>query len=858
MLFCLLAVAAAVSCTKEVIETPSRPEGPSAGPASMYTTEIEVKFTEEMAAEVEDDFAAGKLYTKSMPFNELVDELGITSVRRVFSDDERFIERQHRAGLHLWYRITVDSTRVPMTKAADYFAALPGIQEASPVRKIRLMDFNDPYSSLQWGLYQPSGVDINVRQVWEDYTTGSNNVIVAVVDEGVATGHEDLPTVIEAGPGGSMNFTNFSYTIGPGDHGYHVAGVIAAASNNGRGVSGIAGGDAEQGISGVKILSCQIFEGESSAMNAPDAIRWGADNGAVISQNSWGAYYDWDKNGVVSGAELDAARNDRISGAEQAAVDYFIDYAGCDNQGNQLPDSPMKGGVVIFAAGNENIPYGSPASYERIIAVGAIQRSGSRASYSNYGDWVDICAPGSDIYSTVVSGYASMSGTSMACPQVSGVAALLVSHFGGPGFTNEMLTDRLLGGANSEIINNSSRNIGPLLDAYGSFTYGGVDAPERVEDYETVGLGGRIEFTWAVTPDSDEGKAYGYVLLGSEERTDLVDIDLKNIPSDVYQTVVTVGDRNVGDELSGALSGLEFETDYYVCIYGYDYQQNYSGPSDIRQVRTTGNNAPEIAAAGSSPVELKSHETFTRSYIVRDPDAHRIELEFTPGSAAASFPQGTGENEYVFTVVGNLAPAGEYTATVKVTDAFGASTSEDISYRILENHAPVSAGTAEPVMLTAMGEVAEIDMSELILDPDGEQLKWSIANSAPTSVHANMSGSTLYLTALSYGNAAISVTGTDCRDEQCTVTVQVLVKNPDSPLEVYPNPVSDYLSVRTMEEMDTRVMITTSTGATVYDETAPVSVFNPAVIDMRNCAPGQYRVYVSFGGNEYTRTVVKL
>lgn len=205
-----------------------------------------------------------------------------------------------------------------------------------------------------------------------------------------------------------------------------------------------------------------------------------------------------------------------------------------------------------------------------------------------------------------------------------------------------------------------------------------------------------------------------------------------------------------------------------------------------------------------------------------------------------------------------MAPAGSYTAVISAADSYDALTTETVSYRILENHAPTTVAEERDIMLQAMGQSSEVAMSELVADEDGEQLTWSISNTAPTTVHASISSNTLYLTALSYGNAQVTITGTDCRGEKASATVNVIVKNPDSPLEVYPNLVSDYLSVRTMEEMDTRVMITTSTGATVYDETAPVSVFNPAVIDMRNCAPGQYRVYVSFGGNEYTRTVVKL
>lgn len=833
-------------------------------PDGLYTSEIDVKFTEDMAAAAEADFAAGKVYTKSDQFNEMVDRLGIVSVTRIFGEDERFAEREHRAGLHLWYRVKLERpSGVTMTKASEELSSIPGIQESSPVMRKKIADFNDPGFGQQWGLYQSSGIDINVSRVWEEFGTGSSDVIVSVIDTGVDLEHEDLAAnAIPAGRGGSMNFRGSAPTssITPGDHGTHVAGVISAVNNNNVGVSGIAGGDAAQGTGGVRLLSCQVGDNDAFDGNTEDAIRYAANNGALICQNSWGYNFDYDDNGVLSASEIAAARETQIGTALKAAVDYFIDYAGCDNAGNQLPDSPMKGGIVIFAAGNDAIQYGPPANYERILAVGSIDRNGSRSSFSNYGDWVDICAPGGDIYSTLPNNrYGSMSGTSMACPHVSGVAALLVSELGGPGFTNEMLWDRLVGGANSDAAPSvAGRNIGPLLDAYGAFTYGGTTPPERVEDYTAEGFGGLIDFSWTVTADEDNGKAYGYFLLVSENRSLLENIDPSDIPSGVHYVTVPVGDLEAGDGMTGAVSGLEFATQYYVAIVGYDYQRNYSELSEIKEVATTQNNAPVIGTAETGAIELRSHETFTRSYTVADPDGHSIELNFTPGSAAATFPEGSTTDEYVLTIVGNAAEAGRYEAVISAEDEYGAVSTETIAYVILENHAPVAAAGGRDVMLQAMGQSSEVAMSELVTDEDGEQLTWSISNTAPTTVHASISSNTLYLTALSYGNAQVTITGTDCRGEKASATVNVIVKNPDSPLEVYPNPVSDYLSVRTMEEMDTRVMITTSTGATVYDETAPVSVFNPAVIDMRNCAPGQYRVYVSFGGNEYTRTVVKL
>ena len=284
---------------------------------------------------------------------------------------------------------------------------------------------------------------------------------------------------------------------GDGDfgHGTHVAGTIAAVNNNGKGVCGIAGGDFSAGIPGVRIQSCAIYSGQKSANDKQTAaaIKWGADHGAVISQNSWGYAADGFLDGEPDNNDVPDLK---------AAVDYFIKYAGCDNDGNQLPDSPMKGGVVFFAAGNENLDHDLVSTYEPIVSVGAYNHNLVKASYSNYGSWVDVAAPGGEgttdqnsIWSTVpvdpsisTTGYGGedWAGTSMACPHASGVAALIVSYFGGPDFTAARCKDILLGGLETF---GGNRPLGKKLDALAAFEYGirtsGGDVEPRLIFSET-------------------------------------------------------------------------------------------------------------------------------------------------------------------------------------------------------------------------------------------------------------------------------------------------------------------------------------------------------------------------------------
>lgn len=462
-----------------------------------------VLFDDELTALVEEALAQGNVVTKSAPLDAVLQELGAESLERVFPYAGEFEERTRKEGLHRFYHVQFRAD-FPETKAAEGLAAVPGVLYARSSRRIFLRKFNDPYFSKQWHLVSSNGVDINVQQVWDNYTKGGSSVVVCVVDEPVDPTHEDLKANLWKDTSGhtGYNFARNNYDLsirseyGEGDfgHGTHVAGIVGAVNNNGKGVCGIAGGDYAAGIPGVRIQSCAIFSGQESATDkqSANAIKWGADHGALISQNSWGyaadGILDDEPDGTISAEELAEFRSLNINSVPEikAAIDYFIKYAGCDNQGNQLPDSPMKGGVVIFAAGNENLDHDVISAYEPVISVGASNASGQRAFYSNYGSWVDVAAPGGNgstssnsIWSTVprdayisTSGYDGQgwAGTSMACPHVSGVVALIISYFGGQDFTAERCKEILYGGLSNPI--GGSQAIGKKLDALAAFQYG--------------------------------------------------------------------------------------------------------------------------------------------------------------------------------------------------------------------------------------------------------------------------------------------------------------------------------------------------------------------------------------------------
>ena len=819
--------------------------------------EARVYLSEELASQVEEAALAGSLVTKSSQMNSALSNLGITEMKRLFPHAGEFEERTRKEGLHRWYVVKY-SKDIPMTKAQASLEQVDGVDIFEPVRKIKISDFNDLTSDL-WGLYNQSnpGFDINVRPVWNDYTTGNPDVIVSVVDAGIDLAHEDLSSNCLSS--GNYNFVNSNSYIVAGYHGTHVAGTIAAVSNNGKGIAGIAGGDKANGKPGVKLMSCQIFldnpDGTTSSVGGAAAIKYGADNGAVISQNSWGYTFDKDGDGQLTGEEYTNAMNARISPSDRAAVDYFIKYAGCDNNGNQLPGSPMKGGVVIFAAGNDGIQNGAPAEYEGVIAVGAVTSDGKRASFSNYGKWVDICAPGTSILSTIPGNqYDHSQGTSMACPHVSGVAALLVSYFGGPGFTNEMLKDKLLGSANKSAIS-QARQVGGLVDAYGAFVYGNDKTPAEVTDLEVSTRGNEIELSWTVTGDEDGKPAYGYLILYSKDKAKLEAATPSSMEGVDYAACVP--ELPVGEKAEYSVEGLDFESQYYVKVYAYSYGRSYSQPTEVFVANTTENHAPTITLHYDGDLKLMSFETITIQVEIGDPDGHEVELTHQKGSDAETLMPNT-DGRWRLNIKGSNAEIGTYELKLTVTDEYGMSVTLPVTYEIKENSAPEKIKDIDSILLTAKGQEFTIDMTEYVSDPDGEQLKYEAVISDPKVLHITSKGNQLLGTALGYGTVDVEVIAKDARGESVSLTFKVQVKDPSKPLSVYPNPVTDFVNVSTLDPADTRIRIVSQTGKTVYDETSVVSGYDPARIDMTSCPPGVYSMTVTFGGKEYKQNVVKL
>lgn len=308
------------------------------------------------------------------------------------------------------------SASIPVTELEKQYESLDSVEYAEPNYVLEAFSApNDTFYTTMWGLSK-----LQIENAWT-LTRGSNQVIVAVIDSGIDYNHEDIPRDIIKG---RDTINGDDDPMDGGGHGTHVAGTIGAITDNSIGVSGI---NYNVRLMAVKALS---DSGSGSLTSVSQAIRYAADNGAKVMNLSLG--------GEMSSPCPTSTRT----------IQEAIDYAR------------GKGVTIVVAAGNSNKDSSTfvPASCNGVITVGATKPDDQRASYSNYGNVVDIAAPGGDFefgggcfnfssceskvilstwppnvsaseagYGSSDNKYALLNGTSMATPHVAGVAALLLS-----------------------------------------------------------------------------------------------------------------------------------------------------------------------------------------------------------------------------------------------------------------------------------------------------------------------------------------------------------------------------------------------------------------------------------------------
>lgn len=638
---------------------------------------------------------ASRIAQRALPMNNGVVATGVTqldrvnqkvkavSMKRLIPYSPKFEERHKAAGLDLWYEIRFEDAGVTPMQAKNLYKTVPGIQIAENVRPMKMVGgetfrpispddiakaakaaatppFNDPLLSQQWHYHNDGslpgsvvGADANVWEGWKT-ETGKSDVLVAIIDGGYQYDHPDLqqnvlvneaelngkPGVDDDGNGYIDDIYGYNFVINSADvsahsHGTHVAGTVGAVNNNGVGVAGVAGGN---GNGGVKMISCQIFDNRSGAdANYAGALIYAADMGASIAQCSWG----WDADGYYEQAVLDA-------------IDYFTQFGGGEK---------MHGGLCIFANGNtgdEGEYY--PGCYEKVVAVGAMDPLKQPASYSSYGDWCDITAPGGNedygekygVLSTLPnSTYGYNEGTSMATPHVSGIAALILSKYGSTEFTNENLRQQLVASVNDFYTDNpevAGKFGSGYIDAFKALQMGSGAAPQPVADFTLTPSQDNVLIEWII-PDAEEKSVDHHVIYYSTEPfTPESDLSQPQIKSVTVDTKFHLS----GDSMQYELGGLTPLTTYYIGIKSVN---RYGNSAEMTEVKSATTNAgPEVSLNKSElslDVDASKGQTATDEFVIDNVGKGILKYTMSAATQSATISASAANN----VVPGKLVPA---------------------------------------------------------------------------------------------------------------------------------------------------------------------------------------------------------
>lgn len=766
-LLMLVLALAVISCTKEQPmggdTTPKQP-GVFDNDPVVERGWVRIKLQEQAQPLRVGAFTRGGMNSGDAELDRVAEMLGATEVMRVFEDGGKFAERRRKCGLHLWYDVRFDES-VPVSRASAEFSSLSFVDIVEPIYQIKHVDenmtfvsqemffkpsvslaaddlpFNDTMLEDQWHYNNKggasgfaAGADINLFEAWK-IEKGKPNVIVSVHDEGIAVTHEDLAAhmwVNEAEANGTpgvdndnngyiddihgWNYILSSPNITPDAHGTHVSGTISAINNNGIGVCGVAGGTGPD--DGVRIMGTQILYGKTFANKAPETYTYAADNGAVISQNSWTL-------GTVGDLPASYAE----------AFDYFIKYAGVDENGVQ--NGPMKGGIIIFAAGNAGGPTLLPAASDKVIAVAAMTPNYARGGYSSCGPEIDIMAPGGtgnggpvtqQVLSTFVNqngtlGYSFIWGTSMACPHVSGVAALIVSHFGKAGFTAQECKTRLLNGyrpMGGLVSDNDLPRIGVgLIDAAAALMEPVETAPESVKNVSAKAELNKVILKWDVPVDGNGLPVAKYNL----EYT-----ATSNVRAAVAEKLVLTNIFRPGEEGATYTLDMKYNTDYAITVIAEDRYGNVSSPvaltvstgKFVNKAPTLKKNIPDtrIPAPGEAnklTIDLLSH--FADANLV-DGDVLTYTIDNSQPNVAIAEVQSDGRTLVV-------TPLGKGATVIDITATDRAGASAETNFKVSVDTGSSAGGStaigvypnpAEDVLNVKVGDMAGTNATVRVFD----------------------------------------------------------------------------------------------------------------------------------------------
>ena len=777
---------------------------PQAGTAQKAAVagQIHVKLTPQAQQQVALR-QSGTTTSATVPgLSQLNAQYGATTMRRLFRPAGRHEARHAQWGLDRWYVVEFNGPVNPESAVTAYSESA-AVEVAERTYEKQLLGQrvtldappNDPLYQYQWhydndGTLTENAVadaDIDAPEAWA-LETGLPDVVVQVIDSGIDTDHPDIVANLWVNAGEDANgngvFDNFPAADGgdlngvdddnngfvddvigynhaddvsvpeavsSGSHGTHTAGTIGARSNNGVGVAGVAGGDGTAN-SGARLMISQTF-GNVDVAGFAEATVYGADNGAVISSNSWG----YTQPGAFEQSVLDA-------------IDYFIANAGG-------PGAPVDGGLYVAAAGNSGTEEEwYPGFYEPALSVSALGIDFRRALFnpsasSNFGTWVDVAGPGGDFFtngnplggvvSTVVAGdggfqgdtnYDSYQGTSMATPHVAGIAALVASYEFRQGntLTLAQLRARVAGPNTTKEIDGFNPGfegrlgVG-LASAFLAITNPDPDGtpPDQIIDLTVDDvIGNAVELSFTVPEDSEapapDPDPVGLLrVTGLDLRYSAEPITEDNFDDAFVAPIELESPPVAGEEIEVTIENLSYNETYYFAVRSTDRFGNVSAISNV--VSATTGDAPFSVEPTAFDITLESGDQTSRELTITNESARNIEFDIEiVGSASVEVefvPPGlTGDKLDQWQLANERAWAGDYPrGTDSGADPALAAPAKSREATPGRTRAPVSP-YADPVLIQASSfELFENEYGTFDL---GTPEDWDVLSSAATDYWA--------------------------------------------------------------------------------------------------------------------------
>jgi hypothetical protein len=423
---------------------------------------------------------------------------------------------------------------------------------------------------------------------------------------------------------------------------------------------------------------------------------------------------------------------------------------------------------------------------------------------------------------------------------------------GRKGFTRDKLIYLMQSTANKKALEENgsyaTRLGAGLIDAYAALkaeTSG--SAPNPVKDLKGTANANSITLTWSV-PAAVEGETpYAYDIFYS--KGSLASLDPANPGSGVEKIRVFGAGKPAGTKLTETLSGLDFGTAYHFRICSENLLGTFSALSAEQTVPTVSNSKPEITPLDGTSLTLAAYENGSMRFRLSDADGHALSYE---GDALPGLTYKLDADVLTLSIDALRADDGKtYQGSFTVTDGYD-ETKQEFSYTIKANGAPVVSASIEDQIYTSTSESRTFDLSMYFSDPDKETLSYQAEQSTTNLiVKTEVADGVLTLTGNSYGQTTVKVTASDARGESASLEFRVLVRDASRAVDLYPNPVKDYLYIRAGETKTVDVIVSNKAGAVVFSqENATLDPFQPISVDLRSQPGGTY--YVRIGDERHT------